>query len=276
MLDCHALNIVPGAVLVLGADGTVAAGSDGCSSPGVPIDSTEGKSRLRIWGFNSPTADSLAIIRLRSQDMINPIDGITITPGAASLALQYLDYTSIPYIKGTRSLNVGTNVGVVAGNGFLIDEVNQGECIAAKVGQGKDTAVGLTTFGAALAANTWGSQPWLAPNLPAGKYAILGAFVSAIANVGTLRFRHPSFKGNSPGFPVCNYELAMATTAQVAARDDLVQEAHGQQFIHLSEILGTPCCPVFTVGNAGTGLTIDMICAQAATPVVDVVVMKVD
>jgi hypothetical protein len=45
--------------------------------------------------------------------------------------------------------------------------------------------------------------------------------------------------------------------------------------MYLSDQLGTPCCPVFTVGNAGTGLQIDMIAAQAATPVVDLVVMRV-
>lgn len=275
MLDTHALTVTPGAVLVLGADGTVSAGGDGASSPGVPINSAAGKSRLRLWGFNSPTADSIAAIRLRSQDMINPIDGITITPGAASLLLQYYDYTTIPYVKGTRSLNVGTNVGVVAGNGFLIDEVQTGACVQPPKGAGNETSVGLTTFGAALTANTWGSQPWLAPNLPAGKYAILGCYVSAIANVATIRFRHPDFGGMAPGFPVMNWELAAAATTQVGMRDELVQTAVGEQFMYLSEVLGTPCCPVFTVGNAGTGLIIDMIAAQAATPVVDLVVMKV-
>jgi len=275
MLDTHALTITPGAVLVLGADGTVSAGGDGCSSPGVPINSQAGKSRLRIWGFNSPTADSIAAIRLRSQDMVNPIDGLNFTPGAASLLLQWFDYTNLPYVKGTRSLNLGTNVGVVAGNGFLIDEVQAGTCVAGEVGQGMDTAPGLTTFGAALAANTWGTQPFVAANLPAGKYAILGSYTSAHANVGTIRFRHPDFGGFAPGYPTCNYELALAATGQVAQRDPLVQDQHGQQFVYLSKMLGTPCCPVFTVGNAGTGLQIDMICAQAATPVVDLVLMKV-
>jgi hypothetical protein len=275
MLDLHALTITPGAVLVLGADGAVSAGGDGCSSPGVPINSQKGKSRLRIWGFNSATADSIAAIRLRSQDMINPIDGITITPGAASLLLQYFDYTTVPYEKGTRSLNVGTNVGVVAGNGFLIDDVQAGTCVNPPKGAGNDTAVGPTTFSAALVANTWGTQPWVAPNLPAGKYAILGWYVSALANVGCIRFRHPDFAGFAPGGPCCNYELALAATGQVAMRDELVQTAHGEQFMYLSELLGTPCCPVFTVGNAGTGLQIDMIAAQAATPVVDLIVMRV-
>jgi hypothetical protein len=275
MLDVHALTITPGAVLVLGADGAVSAGGDGCSSPGVPVNSAPGRSRLRMWGFNSATADSIAAIRLRSQDMINPIDGISVTPGAASLLLQYYDYTTIPYVKGTRSLNLGTNVGVVAGNGFLIDEVQAGQCVDPPMSAGNETSVGLTTFGAALAANTWGTQPWLAPNLPAGKYAILGSYTSAHANVATIRFRHPDFGGYAPGYPTCNYELAVAATGQVAMRDELVQTAHGEQFMELSKRLGVPCCPVFTVGNAGTGLQIDMIAAQAATPVVDIIVMKV-
>jgi hypothetical protein len=51
--------------------------------------------------------------------------------------------------------------------------------------------------------------------------------------------------------------------------------SHGEQFIYLSQKLGKPQCPVFTVSNAGTGLQIQMICAQAATPVVDLVLVKV-
>lgn len=55
MLDYHALTITPGAVLVLGADGAVSAGGDGAATAGIPItpDAT-----LKMWGFNSPTADS--------------------------------------------------------------------------------------------------------------------------------------------------------------------------------------------------------------------------
>lgn len=272
MLDYHALTITPGAVLVLGADGVVAAGGDGAATPGIPISPN---ATLKMWGFNSPTADSIAAIRLRSQDMINPIDGLTYTPGAASLLLQWLDYTHLPYKKGTRSLNCGTNVGVVAGNGFLVDDIPVGNCVNVAYDSGNDSSVGLTTFGAALVANTWGTQPWLAPNLPAGKYAILGTFTSAHANVAGIRFTHTDFGGATPGYPVCNYELAAAATTQVAARDDLVANAHGEQFIYLSEKFKKPMCPVFTVSNAGTGLGIQMIAAQAATPVVDVVVCKV-
>lgn len=228
-----------------------------------------------MWGFNSPTADSIAVVRLRSQDQANPQDGITVTPGAASLLLQFYDYTYLPYVKGPRSINVGTNVGVVAGTGFTIDEVPGGEVADIAPNSGNETVTGPTTFGAALVANTWGSQAYVAANLPTGKYAILGAYVSAIANVGLIRFQHNSFKGAFPGFPVANWELALAATAQVAMRDELVSTAHGEQFVYMSEKLGIACCPVFEVTNAGTGLTIQMICAQAATPVVDLVLVKV-
>jgi hypothetical protein len=272
MLDVHALTITPGAVLVLGADGAVSAGGDGAATAGIPITPN---ATLKMWGFNSATADSIAILRMRSQDMVNPIDGITVTPGAASLLLQFYDYTHLPYVKGTRSLNAGTNVGVVAGNGFLIDELNSGQCVSVRPDSGNETMPQLTTFGAALAANTWGTQPFLAPNLPAGKYAIVGCYVSALANVGTIRFTHTDFGGASPGFPIANYELALAATAQVAMRDELVTTAVGEQFIYLSEKTGKPQCPVFTVSNAGTGLGIQIIAAQAATPLVDLVLVKV-
>ena len=92
-----------------------------------------------MWGFNSPTADSIAAIRLRSQDMVNPIDGMTITPGAASLLLQWLDYTHLPYKKGTRSINVGTNVGVVAGNAFLVDDIPVGTCVSVRPDSGNES-----------------------------------------------------------------------------------------------------------------------------------------
>lgn len=272
MLDVHALTTTPGAVLVLGADGAVAAGGDGAATAGIPISPN---ATLKMWGFNSPTADSIAAIRLRSQDMVNPIDGITITPGAASLLLQYYDYTHLPYRHGTRSLNVGTNVGVVAGTGFLIDELNAGQCVSVRPDSGNETAPALTTFGAALTANTWGTQPFLAPNLPAGKYAICGWLTSAHANVGLIRFIHTDFAGCAPGGPTVNYELALAATEQVGMKDELVRTAIGEQFIYLSEKFGKPMCPVFTVSNAGTGLSIQMICAQAATPLVDLVLVKV-
>ena len=58
-------------------------------------------------------------------------------------------------------------------------------------------------------------------------------------------------------------------------RDELVSTAAGEQFIYLADVLGTPQCPVFSVSNAGTGLSIEMLSEQTDTPVVNLVLVKV-
>lgn len=270
MLDVHAITITPGAVLVLGNVGTVST-NDGAQVAGVPL---QDGATLRMYGFNSPTADTIATLKLRSHDMVDANNGVLFTPGAASLLNQHYDYTTLKYIKGAREITAGTNTGVVAGHGFTIDEY-PGGTVAVMRSQGGDVMTGAHTFGGALTANTWGSLAYSPGSaLPNGKYAIVGAYVSAIANVGVIRFSHPDFKGYKPGFPVANYETISTSTWDKVSKDSLLL-ASGEQFIALGELLGTPQCPVFSVGNAGTGLTIEMISAQADTPVVNLMLVKV-
>jgi len=275
MLDVHALAVTPGAALVLGATGAIAAGGDGAQVAGVPI---RGDAVLRMYGFESVAADSIANLRLRSQDQVDPVNGITFTPGAASLICQHYDYTTLPYKTGARELVAGTNVGVTAGVGFLIDEYNnQGQaCIAGNRVMGGEVMTGAHTFGGALTARQWGQLAYApATALPNGKYAILGAYVSALTDNALIRFVHADFGSFRPGFPVTNYELAATVLPQIANKDALVMTQVGEQFIYLSEVLGHPCCPVFTVSNAGTGLTIEIISPAADTPVVNLMLAKV-
>jgi hypothetical protein len=272
MLDVHANLTTPGAVLVLGNPGAVAVG-DGAQTAGVPIGPD---AQLRMWGFQAPTADSIANVKLTSLDMNDPVNGITFTPGAASLLCQHFDYTKLPYKKGPRLITAGTNVGVVAGTSYLIDEYSGGKCVKVDPGSGGEIMVGAITFGGALTANQWGSVAWTPTNvIPEGEYAILGAFVTALTNVALVRFVHNSFQGYKPGFPVVDAELALATTMQIGARDDLVMTQAGEQFVYLSEKLKTACCPVFKVTNAGTGLSVEVIAAQACTPVINLVIARV-
>lgn len=273
MLDVHALTITPGAALVLGSAGSISAGGDGAQVAGVPI---RNDAVLRMYGFHSPTADTIANLKLQSQDQVDPINGITFTPGAASLLNAHFDYTTLKYVTGARVLTAGTNTGVVAGNGYLIDEYAGGPCIAGTRGMGGEVMVGALTFGGALTANTWGQLAFAPTNaLPNGKYAILGAYCSAIANAALIRFSHADFGSFKPGFPVHNYETISTATWDKMCKDDLVNGAVGEQFIYLSEILGRPMCPVFTASNAGTGLVIEMISAQTDTPVVNLMLAKV-
>ncbi len=276
MLDVHALTITPGAVLTLGSPGSVSAGGDGAQVAGVPI---RGDAVLRMYGFHSPTADTIANLKLQSQDMVDPINGITFTPGAASLLNQHYDYTTLKYATGARYITAGTNTGVVAGHGFLIDEYNGqncGRCVAGKRDMGSEIMVGALTFGGALTANTWGQMAF-APNtaIPNGQYAILGAYVSAIANAALLRFTHADFGSFRPGFPVSNFETISTATWDKICKDELTLMAAGEQFIYLGDVFQRPMCPVFSVSNAGTGLTMEMLSAQADTPVVNLVIAKV-
>lgn len=273
MLDVHATLTTPGAALVLGVPGTAPVVNDGAQVAGVPIQPT---ANLRMWGFHSPTADTIATVKLQSQDQVDPINGVTVTPGVASLLVQYYDYTTLPYVKGARQITAGTNTGVVAGHAFTIDEYAQAQTMAIRRSAGGEVMTGAVTFSGALTANQWGQQAYTPVQaIPTGKYVILGVFVSAITNVGLIRFGHADFKGLKPGFPVANWELGLATTIQVAMRDDLIYTDVGEQFIRLGEVFGNAQCPVFSVSNAGTGLTIEMLCAQADTPVVNLVLLKV-
>lgn len=275
MLDLHAVTITPGAVLVLGAASTtITAGGDGAATPYVPNDIT---AQLIQWGVISPTADTIAIMKMQSQDSVDPINGETLTPGAASLLNIMGKYTFLDYKSGPRIVTAGTNTGVVAGMAWLLDYFEGGEAIKGSRFMDKQIVTPAVTYGGALTANTWLDQAYTpATAMPNGKYAILGAWVSAIANGALLRFRHNSFNNRIPGIPVANYETISTATWDKIDKTELLHTQSGYQFVYLSEITGKPCCPVFNQSNAGTGLVINMAAAQADTPVVYLNLAKVD
>ena len=272
MLDLHANVITPGAVLVLGVGPGVIAGGDGQSVAGVPVDPA---ATLVGYGMNTATADSVARVRLQSQDQVDPINGEDVAPGATSVVLNYWKFTQLKYKSGQRVIQAGTNVGVVAGTSLLLDNYPSPSGFAgSRHMAGQVVTTPATTFGAALVANTWGAQPYAPTSpLPNGKYAILGSMVSACTQAA-IRFVHTSFKGFKPGYICADMNPAAATGIQTSMKVDLLTEP-GWQFVTLGHELGYPCCPVFDVTNAGTGLTIEMIAAQAATPVVTLYLAKV-
>jgi len=225
----------------------------------------------------APTADTIAALKFSSQDQIDPINGEYYIPGAASLLNVFHETDNLDYKTGLRQFQAGTNTGVVAGSVYTIDHyANKGQCVVGNRFMPKTVVPSSTTFGGACTTNTWNSQA-LAPGtaLPNGKYAILGALVSAIANGAILRFTHADFQGAAPGFPVHNYETISTSTWDKSDHSPILTEL-GTQFVYMSEEMGQPCCPVFSVTNAGTGLTMQLLSVQTDTPVVTVVLSKVD
>jgi hypothetical protein len=274
MLDIHCVTGTPGAATVLGANfATIAPGGDGATVAGVP---PAPRATLVSWGGLSPTADTIAALKMSSLDMVDPVNGENFTPGAASLLNILIAYDNLPYVSGGRQIQMGTNTGVVASLGYTMDMYEGGPLVMGSRFMPNQVDAGITTFGGALTARTWGTAVFAPTNpLPNGKYALLGARVSAIANAAVIRFQHVDFGQYQPGFPVANFETISTSTWDAIDKSELLMTNHGNQFAYLGEIMGKPQVPVFTVTNAGTGLTIWMISNQADTPVVHLDLAKV-
>lgn len=273
MLDLHAVTGTPGAATVLGATFPTICTNDGQSVAGVPI---APGTTLVGWGGHSIAANTIGHIKLFSQDMVDPINGEDVQLGAASLCNQYFKYTNLPYKTGLRGIQMGTNTGVGAGIGFYVDQYQGGNVIAGSRAMPGQVVTGATTFGGALTTLVWASQAYApATALPNGKYALLGYIATALTNVGLVRFQHADFGQFLPGLPTANPEIISTSSwDKVWKNSDIIAE-HGYQFVAMGEELGVPCCPVFSVTNAGTGLNIQALTIAADTPVVHLVIAKV-
>jgi hypothetical protein len=275
MLDLHAIGITPGAGLTLGNVGAVLPGNDGASQAGVPIDAG---AVLKAWGGLSPTADTIAALQLLSQDMVDQQNGEYLTPGATNLGNAIWEWDNLPYVKGMRQFYMGTNTGVTASLAFTLDDYKAMATKAVTAG-GRNVAKQVIppslTFGGAVNGG-WTSLAFAPVKpMPNGRYAILGVKVSAITNLALIRFQHTDFAGLSPGFAIVNSGIVSSSSFDKVPKDDLFLTNDGNQFVHMSDVLGEPVCPVFTVGNNTTGLQIQMYSLQADTPVVQLMLAQV-
>lgn len=273
MLDLHAVTGTPGAATVLGATFPTICANDGQSVAGVPI---ANNAVLAAWGVVSIAANTIGAAQLQSQDMVDPINGEYLLTGAASILNIILEWTNLPYETGLRGVKAGTNTGVGAAVAFYLDIYPGGPVQVASRVQGNQVTPAAIAFGGALTTLQWGSQAY-APTtaLPNGKYAILGVRVSALTNVGLIRFQHADFGSFLPGFPVANYEIISTSSWDKVDKDNLLIGQAGNQFVYLSDCLGQACVPVFSVTNAGTGLNIQMLTIATDTPVVTLCLAKV-
>lgn len=273
MLDLRGLIHTPGATTTLGTGADTIPTNDGAQVAGVPL---RQDAVLRMFGVHSVLANTIAIVKLQSQDMVDPINGYTVTPGTTSLLNQWFDYVRLPYKTGSRYIQSGTNTAQAAQTAFTIDEYGGGSCMSGSINMGGDVVTPSTTFGGALTSNVWGSQPFApATALPNGKYMIHGAYVKDITAPCCIRFAHADFGFMKPGFPVVPSTIISTTSWDKVMRDDLVINSLGEQFDYLSKTLGTPCNPVFSVTNAGTGLNFEILSNVANTPTVDLFLSKV-
>lgn len=269
MLDIHSQTITPGAVLVLGAAGAVSV-NDGCSALGVPI---APGATLVGWGVESVLANGIARMKLSSQDLVDPVNGVDIAFAATNIVSAIFKSENLVYKSGARVITAGTNTAQTICSGITLDWYAGGPTIQGSYHMPNNVVVGTaTTAGAALVANAWAGTPFAPVQaLPQGKYAILGAVCAAVTH-GAIRFAHADFGGKKPGFVMC--ETGVAANLAGASKSDLFLEP-GVQFVTLGQALDIPCCPVFSVTNMGTGLVIELMSPTIATPTVVLWLAKV-
>lgn len=270
MLDLRALSS-GGATGGLGGTFIVAAG-DEAAVAGVPL---KPNATLVAWGHSTTVADTIENCNCKSQDMLDPINGETFFPGAAADIQLFQKFTNVPYKTGQRIYQIDQNTGAANSLAWALDAYPEDGAQNIKGSRFMPGQISVKQlFGGALTAITWGSVAF-APTtaIPNGKYAILGFHAFALTDSALIRFKHASFKGVMPGYPAIDHTTAAIARPTVPGDDSLNQD--GFQFVYMSEILGQPCCPVFEVSNAGTGLIIQALSITADTPGIQVNLAKV-
>jgi hypothetical protein len=269
MLDIHALSSGGGTSLT--AISTILAGGDGASVAGVPV---AGGAKLVGWGGMTTIADTIKELKMTSQDQLDPVNGEDIVTGGAASGILHL-WDNLDFKAGARSFSMSQNTAGANNMAYTIDNYAGGPVQKHEIyGISGQNWYGSTVYGGALTAITWKQQAFNPTNaIPAGKYAIQGAWVSSLTNYALLRFRHADFGVFAPGFPVVDSNIAVARA--VLPLERLILTASGYQFSVMSEILKIPCEPVFTVQANATGLNFEMSAITGDTPEVILNLVKV-
>lgn len=271
MLDIHAVSSGGGTSLT--TIGTILLGGDGATVAGVPV---AGGAALIGWGGLTTIADTIKELKLVSQDQLDPVNGEDFVSGSAAAGIQHVwDY--LKFKAGARTLSMSQNTAGANNMGYFLDLYPGGPVQKHPIyGMDGENWYGSTVYGGALTALTWKQQAFNPTNaIPAGKYAIQGAWVSALTNYGVIRFRHADFGVFAPGFPVADPNVAAARAVLPGIGSDILTTYAGYQFSYLSEKLGIPCEPVFTVQANATGLNFETAAITADTPEVILNLVKV-
>jgi hypothetical protein len=253
-------------------------GGDGQTVAGVPI-TPSSQPILVGWGGMSTIADTIKELQLASLDLLDPTNQQDLTFGASSLIGNHHVWDRLPFSSAARVLKMAQNTAAANNIGYTLDWYATGgnpqlltQTTVPKYGNAQNWR-GSTVTGT-LTAITW-KQTAFAPTpiLPAGRYAILGAWVNTLTNYGLLRFRHADFGSFAPGFPVVDHITTGSTSNQ--ARETMIGVEDGYQFVYLSNLYGIAAVPVFGVSTAGTGLNFELCALSTDAPTVTVNLAKV-
>ena len=123
---------------------------------------------------------------------------------------------------------------------------------------------------------TWTTTPFApATPIPNGKYALLGIILEQNWRRSTAYDSNTPTQPRPTSFSYSTIQ-SLRNPRDQEGMNDAVATDIGFQFCALSELLGKPSVPVFTVSNAATGLNIESVAAaNTDTPVVTLNLAKV-
>lgn len=270
MLDLHAAYDGTGSTSLADA-ATIAVGGDGAVVKGVPIISAPRVATLIAWGAIAvAVADGPKELKLQSNDLNDPANGSDWKPGGTSLTFMTPHLMeSLPFVSAARKISYAqkATAGITP---FWLDHYEPRDARAQCVLGSKlppNRGVYSQAFGGALTAGAWGTVAFApASNLPAGRYALLGFWASALTLGALFRFQHADFGVCQPGCAAVDLFTTAATLTGLSG--DEIALSPGYQFVAFGEITGKPQCPVFRAGPNGSGLTIWCCDCTADTPTV--------
>jgi hypothetical protein len=275
MLDLHSVYDSTGSTDTIVAENNsnaVIPTNDGATTIGV---SPFNNAVLVAFGAQSLNggAQGIVSVGLQGNNIVDPTNKMQFTATGTDVMAVKSIMTQVGYSNGPNLVNYAQEAaGIITTH--KLDLVQGPACTG-----GSYTPAGQAIYPATfsqLTAGAYGSKSFAPTNAPPiGRYAVLGAWVSALTAGAALRFDHTDFKGAKPGFPVVDYATAALTPSQIQGGGVFSPEAQGYQFVWLSQKLGVASCPVFTVQGQGTGLNIQCIDGTADTPTVILNLQKV-
>ena len=221
-------------------------------------------------------AQALTTIGLTSNNLVDAVNKLqesyNTTPTVTSILAAY--FLQLPYARGPNLVQYANEAAGKTAT-FKIDWIpNIGKTVPGTYAPAQP-AIYTQVLGASTAGvySSTAFAPTQTP--PIGAYAVLGIKATALTTAAVIRLQHTDFQGAFPGIPLVDYRTGSLTSANLGGSLFASEMWSGYQFVRLTEILGVPCCPVFTVQGQGTGLNIQCLDTAADTPQVVLNLQKV-
>ncbi len=279
ILDLHSVYDATGStdtIVTENNSNAVIPAADGATTIGV---SPFANAVMAIYGAHVvAAAQALVALGLTSNNIVDPVnklqDSVNTTPTITSILK--MKYAAMSYARGPNLVQYGNEAAGKTAT-FKIDylasvgvSISPANFFLANVAEYSIVAGGAATAGVY---QTTAFSPSTTP--PIGKYAILGVRAYALTTAAVLRFQHTDFQGAYPGLPVLDYGTGTLTGANQGGNPICSDSWQGYQFMLLSQALGIPLCPVFTVQGQGTGLNLQLLDTAADTAQFDLILQKV-